>query len=141
MTPAAPGHSAAADPYVPDSPYAYVRLGLSILIATIVGAGMWAVIVVMPAVQAEFGADRAAASLPYTLMMLGLAGGSVFLGRLMDRAGISVLLALSSVCLCAGFVIAGFAPNLMVFTAAHAMLLGIGAGSGFGPMMADISHW
>ena len=50
---------------------------------------MWAVIVVLPAVQAEFGADRAGASLPYTLMMLGFGVGGIFMGRLADRRGIS----------------------------------------------------
>src|SRR6202046_5775062 len=38
------------------------------------------------------------------------------------------------------FGLAGYAPNLAVFTAAH-VLIGFGAGTGFGPMMADISHW
>jgi MFS family permease len=39
-----------------------------------------------------------------------------------------------------GFVLAGYAPNLAVFTAAH-LLIGVGTGTGFAPMMADISHW
>ncbi|TIT89798.1 MAG: MFS transporter, partial [Mesorhizobium sp.] len=38
-----------------DSFYAWMRLGISLLLATIGGAGMWAVVVVLPAVQAEFG--------------------------------------------------------------------------------------
>ena len=55
-----------ADIYAPDGPYAFARLALSLLISTLVGAGMWAVIVVLPQAQLEFGVDRAAASLPYT---------------------------------------------------------------------------
>ena len=51
---------------------------------------MWSVVVVLPAVQAEFGVDRAAASLPYTLTMIGFAGGGVVMGRLADRFGIIV---------------------------------------------------
>jgi MFS family permease len=141
MTLSSPGPSGHADRYVPDSPYAYARLGLSLLIATILAAGMWAVIVVLPSVQAEFGVDRAAASLPYTLMMFGLSFGTIVLGRVMDRTGISVLLAFSAVSLSLGFVLSGLAPNLFVFSAAHGLLLGVGAGTGFAPMMADISHW
>src|SRR5271155_61625 len=99
------------DFYAPDGPYAFRRMALSLVISTIVCAGMWAVIVVLPPVQAEFGVDRAAASLPYTVVMFGV-----------------------------GFVLAGFAPTLAVFAAAHA-LIGVGAGTGFGPMMADVSHW
>jgi len=126
--------------YAPDGPYAYARLALSLLLATLVGAGMWAVIVVLPEAQAEFGVDRAAASLPYTLMMLGLAFGTIALGRMADRAGIWVPLIIAAAAQGLGFVAAGYAPNLAVFSAAH-ILIGVGTGTGFGPMMADISHW
>jgi MFS family permease len=131
----------ASDAYAPDGPYAYWRMGLSLLIGTLAGAGMWAVIVVLPKVQAEFGVDRAAASAPYTLMMFGFAFGTLVLGRLADRAGIAVPLVIAAVCLGLGFVVAGFSPNLFVFSAAHGLLIGVGAGAGFAPMMADISHW
>jgi hypothetical protein len=46
--------------------YAWVRLGISVLISTLGGISLWSVVVVLPAVQAEFGVDRAAASLPPT---------------------------------------------------------------------------
>ena len=58
-----------------------------VLLATIGGAGMWAVIVVLPAVQAEFGIDRADASLAYTATMIGFAPGNVVIGRAIDRIG------------------------------------------------------
>jgi MFS family permease len=142
MTPAAQSDAeVAAARYAPDGPYATWRLCLSLVIATLVGAGMWAVIVVLPKVQAEFGVDRAAASAPYTFMMLGLAFGTIVLGRLADRTGIVVPLLIASVCLGLGFVVAGYAQSLLVFTAAHGLLVGVGAGTGFAPMMADISHW
>jgi MFS family permease len=104
-------------------------------------AGMWAIIVVLPQAQAAFGVDRASATLPYTLMMFGLAFGTIVLGRLSDRVGVAGPLAIGAVCLCAGFVIAGYAPNLVIFSLAHALLIGVGTGAGFGPLMADISHW
>ena len=129
-----------ADRYAPDGPYAFARLAVSLLIATLIGAGMWAVIVVLPPAQLDFGVDRSAASLPYTLMMCALAFSTIALGRMTDRYGIVLPLVISAVTLGVGFVLAGYAPNLAVFTAAH-VLIGIGAGTGFGPMMADISHW
>jgi MFS family permease len=129
-----------ADRYGPDGPYAYIRLGVSLLIATLVGVGMWAVIVVLPPAQLDFGVDRSSASLPYTVMMCSLAFSTIALGRMSDRFGIVPPLLISAVTLGAGFVLAGYAPNLGLFTAAH-LLIGFGAGSGFGPMMADISHW
>jgi MFS family permease len=130
----------AADRYGPDGPYAYARLGVSLLIATLIGAGMWAVIVVLPPAQLDFGVDRSAASLPYTLMMCSLAFSTIALGRMSDRFGIVPPLVISAAALGVGFVLAGYAPTLTVFTAAH-VLIGFGAGTGFGPMMADISHW
>jgi MFS family permease len=126
--------------HAPDGPYAFRRMGLSLLISTIACVGMWAVIVVLPAVQSEFGVDRAAATLPYTLMMLGLAFGTLVLGRMADRSGIAAPLVIAGLCLGLGFVLAGIAPTLAIFSAAH-VLIGIGAGTGFGPMMADVSHW
>ena len=129
-----------ADRYAPDGAYAFTRLGLSLLIATLIGAGMWAVIVVLPPAQLDFGVDRSAASIPYTLMMCSLAFSTIALGRLTDRFGIVLPLLISAVTMGAGFVLAGYAQNLAVFAAAH-VLIGVGAGTGFGPMMADISHW
>ena len=129
------------DPHAPDSPYAFRRLGLSLLIATILSSGMWAVIVVLPAVQAEFGVDRAQASLPYTVLMIGLAFGTIGFGRLADRVGIAIPLTLSALLLGTGYALAGLAPRLWMFSAAHALLIGVGTGAGFAPMMADVSHW
>ncbi len=129
------------DRYSPDSAYAYSRLAVSLLIGTISGAGMWAVIVVLPKVQAEFGVDRAAASAPYTLMMFGFAFGTIVLGRMADRTGILAPIMIAGACQGVGFVLAGLAPSLPIFSAAHGLLIGVGAGTGFAPMMADISHW
>ena len=129
-----------ADRYAPDGAYAFIRLGLSLLIATLIGVGMWGVIVVLPPAQLDFGVDRSQASLPYTVMMCALAFSTIALGRVTDRYGIVPPLIMSAIALGLGFVLAGYAPNLVLFTAAHA-LIGIGAGTGFAPMMADISHW
>lgn len=129
-----------ADRYAPDGAYAFIRVALSLAISTLIGVGMWAVIVVLPPAQVDFGADRSAAALPYTLMMCSLAFSTIVLGRMTDHLGIVPPLAISAVALGIGFVLAGYAPNLAVFTAAH-VLIGLGAGTGFGPMMADVSHW
>ncbi len=47
-----------------ESAYAWTRLFAALLLSAIGGIGMWSVIVVLPAVQAEFGVARSAASLP-----------------------------------------------------------------------------
>jgi hypothetical protein len=131
---------ASASRYAPDGTYAFARLALSLLIATLIGVGMWAIIVVLPEAQRDFGVDRSAASLPYTVMMCALAVSTIPLGRMTDRHGVVLPLIFSALTLGLGFVLAGYAPNFPVFAAAH-VLIGAGAGTGFGPMMADISHW
>src|SRR5687767_4068442 len=54
-----------------DSPYACVRLAAALALMTIGGAGMYSMAVALSYVQAEFGVDRGAATLPYTLTMIG----------------------------------------------------------------------
>ena len=78
-----PAHTAAgpAKPDPTDSATAWLRLGVAVVLSTIGGVGMWSVVVALPAIQADFGVDRADASLPYTLTMLGFAAGGVDHGQ------------------------------------------------------------
>ncbi len=124
----------------PDSSYAWGRLALALLISTIAGVGMWAVIVVLPDIQSEFGIARGAASLPYTVTMLGFAFGTIVLGKMSDRTGIVVPIVIAGLSLGAGFGLSAMAPNLLLVSLLH-FLVGMGSGAGFAPMMADISHW
>ena len=71
-----------------DSPYAWYRLTMSLLISMIGGVGLWSVVVTLPAVEAEFGVARADASLPYTLTMVGFAIRGSAMGRLAGRLGL-----------------------------------------------------
>src|SRR4051794_32560015 len=71
-----------------ESPYAWLRLAISVLIGTIGSVGLWSYVVALPAVQADFGVTRADASLAYTLNMVGFGLGAVVIGGLIDRFGI-----------------------------------------------------
>ncbi|MBM3546613.1 MAG: MFS transporter [Alphaproteobacteria bacterium] len=125
-----------------ESPYAWARLAASLLLATIGGVGMWSVVVVLPSVQAEFGVDRAAASIPYTAGMIGFAVGGVFMGKLGDRFGIVTPVALSAVSLALGYIGAGLSPNIWLFALMQGLLIGFfGCAAVFSPLVADISHW
>jgi MFS family permease len=123
-----------------ESPYAWLRLAVSVLIATIGGVGMWSVVVSLPAIQADFGVDRSAAALPYTLTMLGFGGGGVLMGRLADRFGIATPMVLGTLALGVGYVGIGQAPELWQVALAQG-LIGLGCSATFGPLMADVSHW
>jgi MFS family permease len=124
-----------------DSSKAWLRLVAAMLYSTIGSVGMWSVVVALPAIQAEFGVDRAAASLPYTFVMLGFAGGGVVAGRLADRHGIMVPLIGGTFVLAAGYLLVGHAASLWQVAIAHGLLIGFGCSVTFGPLMADISHW
>jgi MFS family permease len=96
---------------------------------------------VLPAVQAEFGVDRAAASMPYTATMVGFAAGNVLVGRAIDRMGYWIPALISSVALSAGLLLAALSTSILQFTLAQGVLIGIGTSVIFGPLIADISHW
>lgn len=123
-----------------DSGYSWVRLLITLAIGMVANVGMWAIIVIMPAVEAEFGATRAAASMPYTLTMIGFGLGNVVLGRLVDRFGVTRALNGAAIVIAAGFVLSTYAPSMLTLSLTH-LLLGLGTAVGFGPLIADISHW
>ncbi|AFO86609.1 MFS transporter [Phaeobacter inhibens] len=123
-----------------DSRYSWTRLLITLAIATVANVGMWAVIVVMPAVEVEFGADRASASLPYTLTMIGFAVGNLVIGRLVDRFGITLALCAAALLSAISYGLAMLARDMIWLSAAH-LFLGLGTAAGFGPLIADISHW
>ncbi len=131
---------AVAGSHAPDSRQAWLRLAVCMLLGTIGSVGMWAIVVILPAAQADFGVSRGEASLPYTLTMVGFAIGNVVIGRFVDRMGVVVPIASAAVISAVGFVAAGLAPSIWMLAAAQ-LLVGIGTAATFGPLMADVSRW
>jgi len=126
----------------PESRYAWARLAAALALMTLGGSGMYAVTVVLPPVQAEFGVSRADASLPYTLTMIGFGVGGIVMGRLADRFGVLVPALVGSLCLGTGLIAAGFAGNLWQFALVQGAIIGLlGSAGTFAPLVADISLW
>jgi len=126
----------------PDSPEAWRRLMVSLALMTLGASGMYGVSVVIPAVEAEFGASRSAASLPYTFTMIGFALGSLGMGWLVDRHGIRLPLLIGSVGMGLGFIAAGWAPALPAFVVAQGLMVGgLGLAATFSPLLADTTQW
>ena len=119
-----------------ESANAWLRLVVTLTLSTIGGVGMWAVVVALPAVQTEFGVARGAASLPYTLTMVSFGLCSIVMGRLSDRFGIIVPIALGL-----GYAAAAFAVSLWQYTLAQGVLIGAGSSATFAPLLAHTSLW
>ncbi|MGI9418671.1 MAG: MFS transporter [Geminicoccaceae bacterium] len=125
-----------------DGPGAWRRLVASVLLATIGGVGIWSSVVVLPAIEADFGLDRGGASLPYFATMLGLATGGTLIGRLTDRFGMMPLMIMGGVMLGAGYWLSAQATAYWQFVLIQAVMIGmLGASVSFGPLVADISLW
>jgi MFS family permease len=105
-----------------ESPYAWLRLGVSLALSTIGGVGMWSVVVALPAVQQDFGVARGDASLSYTFTMIGFGLASIVMGRLADRFGIMVPVIIGTAGLALGFA-------------------GAGSAATFAPLLAHVSLW
>ncbi|MGR3634962.1 MAG: MFS transporter [Shimia sp.] len=123
-----------------DSRYSWIRLAITLVIAVFANVGMWAVIVVMPSIQAEFGIDRAGASVPYVLTMVGFAVGNFAIGRAVDRFGVSKSLIGAAVLSAVSYGLAALSPSVAILSLVH-FFLGFGTAVGFGPLIADISLW
>jgi MFS family permease len=125
-----------------ESPYAWWRLAISLLLMTIGGSGMYSITVVLPGMQQDFGAGRGDASLAYTMTMIGFGVGGILMGRLADRFGVMVPVMVGGLGLGLGFIAAGLAPSLALFCLAQGLFVGLlGTSATFAPLVADTSRW
>ncbi len=125
-----------------ESRYAWMRLLASLALGTIGGVGMWSIVVALPSLQAEFGVDRAGASMPYTFIMIGFMFGGVLMGWLSDRFGIIVPVILGTLALGVGYIASAYAPSLIVFSLICGIAIGmLGSSAMFAPLVADTSYW
>ena len=130
----------AKTPYYPDSFYSLSRLFITLFIAIVGNAGMWAIVVIMPNLGDEFQVTRSVLSIPYTLTMLGFALGNVFLGRIVDRFGITRAIVLASLLNAFGYICASIFDSFIALAFFH-LFIGLGTAVSFGPLLADISLW
>ncbi|MEL6373598.1 MAG: MFS transporter [Pseudomonadota bacterium] len=131
----------AASPSPLDGAYAWWRAVVCLAIGTVGGIGIWATVVVLPAIQKDFGILRGEASLAFTATMIGFAFGGILMGRLTDRFDIRVPCWISAIALGIGFAVASQAPSLPWFAACALFIGFFGVSATFAPLIADTSHW
>ena len=110
------------------------------LIGSLGSVGMWSVVVGLPVVQAEFGANRGTASLAFTMVMLGFGLGQVITGKISDRYGIVSAIGIGIGILGLGYIGAGLSSSIWQFILVH-FAIGLSSAATFGPLMAEASHW
>ncbi len=125
-----------------ESTYAWLRLTIALLLMTIGVVGMYAVVVVLPWIEQDFNVQRAAASIPYSAVMIGFALGGIFMGHLADRWGITLPVIIGGCALGLGFYVASRAQTLSEFVLIHGLLIGLlGCSATTAPLLADVSMW
>ncbi|MEM6590157.1 MAG: MFS transporter [Pseudomonadota bacterium] len=129
-----------SDADILDSRYSWTRLGLALTMSLVGNVGMWVIIVMLPDIQAEFGVNRADASLPYTLMMFGFAVGNMVFGRMVDRFGVTLAMIIAAGLVAAGMVASAMSPTILVLSLVQ-FFVGLGTAACFGPLIADVSLW
>lgn len=131
-----------SDIAVADSRYAWIRLLISLMISIIGGVGLWSSVVVLPAIEVEFGLSRGGASFPYMATMICFAAGGIVMGRVVDRLGIMPPIIVGAVMLAFGYILSSFATQMWHFVLCQALFIGaMGSSPTFAPLVADISHW
>jgi MFS family permease len=124
-----------------ETPYSWVRLLASITLSTLGCVGLWSLAVALPAVQADFDVQRAGASLPYALTMIGFMIGGITVGRFADRFGILPPFAGGTILMGLGYILTAFAPTLTAFAVVSGLTIGLGSAASFAPLVADASLW
>ena len=81
--------------------------------------------------------QRAGASLPYTLTMIG----GIMVGPIDDRFGILPPLAGCTILMGFGYILTASAPTLHVFAVVSGLTIGLGSAASFAPLVADASLW
>ena len=132
--------SADINPVIHDSPYSWFRLIITLIIAIFANTGMWAVITIMPSLEADFDTARSVTSLPFTLNMIGFALGNFLIGRIIDRFGVTLSVIAAAMASGTAYFLSSQVNDFYLLTALH-LLLGFGTAAGFGPLISDISHW
>lgn len=124
-----------------ESRYAWIRLAACLALTTVGSAGMFVVVVALPAFQLDFGMSRGTASVPYTMVMAGFGLGGIMSGRIVDRFGVARPLFLSAIALGLSYAQAGLSDSIFLLNLAHAQIGCFGCAMVFAPLISDISKW
>jgi MFS family permease len=123
-----------------DKASSWRRLTICSVIGLFINIGIWSVVVVLPEIEREFNSSRASSALPYTFTLAGFAVGNFVIGSIVDRIGIAKATIYACLLVSSNFLLCSLSGSLLIITLSH-FFLGLGTAVGFGPLIADITHW
>ena len=123
-----------------DTASSWRRLTICSVIGLFINIGIWTVVVVLPEIEREFNSSRASSALPYTFTLAGFAIGNFVIGSIVDRIGIAKATIYASLLVSSNFLLCSLSDSMLIITSSH-FFLGLGTAVGFGPLIADITHW
>jgi MFS family permease len=121
--------------------YGWVIVGAGLLMTCVAMGAMFSLPVIKPAISHAMGWSDAGVSSAMTIgfPIMGLAGFGW--GALSDKIGPKLVVLSGSIILVAGLALASRATTHFEFQMAYGVLVGIGGGSFFPPLMAAVTGW
>src|ERR1700761_8149748 len=121
--------------------YGWVIVFAGLLMTCVAMGAMFSLPVIKPAISHAMGWSDAGVSSAMTVgfPIMGLAGFGW--GALSDKIGPKLVVLTGSIILVVGLALASRAATLLQFQLAYGVLVGIGGGSFFPPLMAAVTGW
>ena len=122
--------------------YRFVVLVASLLILVIGAGGMFALVVALKSIAAEFEWPRAVPSLGYSLQFIGGGVGGMAMGYWLDRHGMAGPATIAGVMIGLGAIATTFVTSEWQFYLVWGVLMGLlGQSTLFTPLIANVMRW
>ncbi len=121
--------------------YGYVIVVATFIIITVVFGVIFNFGLFLGPMLNEYGWSRAETSAAYSLVFFIYALLGIFAGRLNDRFGPRIIMTVSSIFLGAGFLLMPLITAIWQFYLFYGIIVGIGAGGCFVPLVSTVSRW
>ncbi|MEA2741330.1 MAG: hypothetical protein QOH05_4637 [Acetobacteraceae bacterium] len=123
------------------SHYGWVVVAAGALMTCVGMGAMFSLAVFLQPITEATGWTRAGVSSAMTLDFLTMGVAGFGWGALSDRFGTRIVVLAGALLLGLGLVLASHATSLFAFRLEYGVIVGLGAGSFFAPMMATVSSW
>lgn len=108
-----------------------------------IGAGGYFIVIVgLKLIAQDFGGVRWVPSVAYSVTMLGMGVGGIYIVRWSERVGVALPALISIAMIIIGALIASITTNRLVFLLSHGVLIGLlGNATLFSPLLANVARW